>query len=93
MHGQPHPRTYVVYRRIKRPEMCCAVLEGSEFPPVIDPSEWAPAELLRAGGERPSGFDDNVAIFSCSVQGFYLFRWSGRRSMRWRISEDGEAVA
>jgi hypothetical protein len=73
---------YEMYRRAKEPDLCCAVSEGSDFPSILGPNEWAYAEFLEAGQRRPPGFDEDAAAYACAVQGFYLFRWHGRRRNR-----------
>ncbi len=40
-----------------------------------EPNSWLRAGRLDLRKERPPGFNEDVAIFSCSVQGFYLFDW------------------
>ena len=79
MRSSPLPLTYDLYRRARQPDTCCAILEGCPFPPMLDPTEWAPAERLEAGSMRPPGFNEDAALFSCRLQGFYIFHWSGRR--------------
>ncbi len=66
-----------LFRHAKRAARCCAVPQGAELPPMIeaDPSSWPHAGRLDLCKERPPGFNEDVAIFSCSVQGFYLFDW------------------
>lgn len=73
-------RSYSLFRLAKRPDQCCAVPEGEDLPEELIRDEWAPAEVLEAGGRRPPGFNDEVAVFACSTQGFYLFRWSGKKT-------------
>ena len=75
--------TFQLYRLARQPDRCCAVLEGSLLPSVLDPNEWAPAEMLEAGQMRPPGFNEDVAEYACALQGFYVFRWSGRKRGAW----------
>jgi hypothetical protein len=70
---------YQMYRRASQPDLCCAVRDGQPFPSIFSPNDWAPGEFLEAGDRRPPGFDEDAAAFACAVQGFYVFRWSGRR--------------
>jgi hypothetical protein len=71
--------TFQLYRQARQPDRCCAVLEDNMLPSVFDPNEWAPAEVLEAGHIRPPGFNEDAAEYACSVQGFYVFRWSGKK--------------
>ncbi len=73
-------RSYSLFRLAKCPDRCCAVPEGSDLPEALNRNEWAPAEVLNAGERRPPGFNNEVAVFACAVQGFYIFRWSGKKS-------------
>ena len=73
---------YQLFRLVRRPDQCCAVLEGNELPNFLDRNEWATAELLEAGARRPPGFQEEVAVYACATQGFYVFTWSGKRQGR-----------
>ncbi len=70
---------YRLFRRARNPDLCCAVLEDGEFPSVLTPNDWAPAEVLEADQIRPPGFSESAAQYACTYQGFYLFHWSGKR--------------
>jgi hypothetical protein len=35
--------------------------------------------MLEAGQLRPPGFNEEAAEYACALQGFYVFRWSGRK--------------
>ena len=80
MSSNPPPANYQMYRRVKRPGMCCVVVDGAPFPKELDPDDWAIAEYLDERDPRPPGFDDDVAAFACATWGFYIFQWLGRRS-------------
>ncbi len=71
--------TFQLYRYARQPDLCCAVLEDSMLPSAFDLNEWAPAEVLEAGQMRPPGFNEDAAEYACIVQGFYVFRWSGKK--------------
>ena len=81
----PHTPTiagYQLFRLIRRPDQCCAVREGNDLPDFLDRNEWATAEVLEAGVRRPPGFQEDVALYACATQGFYMFAWSGKRQRR-----------
>lgn len=81
----PHTPTIAgcqLFRLVRRPDQCCAVREGNDLPDFLDRNEWATAKVLEAGVRRPPGFQEDVAIYACATQGFYMFMWSGKRQRR-----------
>jgi hypothetical protein len=74
-------RRYSVYRHRVRADLCCAVREGSAEPDFVGGQAWLPAETLDLQTDRPPGFDEGAAAFSCAIQGFYVFYWSFDRRM------------
>jgi hypothetical protein len=75
----------LVYRRVTKPALCCAVPAGAPLPPHVQGPGW---EIV---GEfdptsAPAGYRDRQARFAFALQGFFVFtslaaaRTSGMRA-------------
>ena len=70
--------SYLIFQHWTRVDLLCAVRDGDLLPAFLD-EDWIALKVLEDGAERPSGFDDAAAQFSCAMQGFYVFHRDRRR--------------
>ncbi|HEX2554757.1 MAG TPA: hypothetical protein VHL98_13735 [Microvirga sp.] len=70
--------SYLIFQHWSRPDLLCAVRDGDELPAFLD-EDWIALKVLEEHGERPIGFDEGAARFSCAMQGFYVFHRDTRR--------------
>jgi hypothetical protein len=78
MRSASQPPTYQLFRHVRREDLWCAVPHGQALPGVFGAASWKTLVLTISGSGRPPGFDEDAATYSCSQQGFYVFRWGGR---------------
>ncbi len=71
--------SYQVYRLRRQPDLCCAVPENLPQPDFLGADEWEEAGKLTDESPAPPGFQHSTARYAVRVQGFYVFRWQGRR--------------
>ena len=76
------PKSYLIFQHWTRVDLLCAVRDGDPLPAFLD-EDWIALKVIEDDAERPVGFDDGAAQFSCAMQGFYVFhRDRGRLSAR-----------
>ncbi len=75
---QSPPSSYLIFQHWSRVDLLCAVRDGDPLPAFLD-EDWIALTVLEDEAERPIGFDDDGAQFSCAMQGFYVFHRSRRR--------------
>ena len=78
MSSPSQPQSYQLFRHCRREDLCCAIPRGQSLPQALGVTTWAAFDLTISGSERPPGFDEDAAAFSCERQGFYVFRWGYR---------------
>jgi hypothetical protein len=69
-------RRYDVFRLRSRPDLCCAVAEGSLRPDLFDAENWEYAGTIMDDATAPPGFVKEAARYALTMQNFYVFRWS-----------------
>jgi hypothetical protein len=67
--------TYRLFRNQRREGLHCAVPPGVPLPSFLTGEPWHELAPLLGSHERPPGFSDTAAAFSCDCQNFYVFRW------------------
>ena len=70
--------SYLIFQHWTRVDLLCAVRDGDLLPAFLD-EDWLALTVLEDDAERPVGFDDAAAQFSCAMQGFYVFHREPRR--------------
>jgi hypothetical protein len=82
-------RSFDVFRLRTRPDLCCAVAEGSVRPDFLDDDQWEHAGVIVDDASAPPGFAQGAARYAIDLQGFYVFRWSrpltSRQLSRWTM--------
>ncbi len=73
-------RSYRVFRSKRMPDLCYAVPEHRPRPEFFKAEDWQYAGIVNDDVSAPPGFAESSAIYAVNVQGFYVFRWHGRRS-------------
>jgi hypothetical protein len=93
MSSASKPQIYQLFRHTRREDLWCAVPSGQSLPQVLEVQTWDLCALTVSGIERPPGFDEAAAAFSCRLQGFYVFHWGSRTVPRARSRVLEQAVA
>ena len=70
--------SYLIFQHWTRVDLLCAVRDGDSLPAFLD-EDWLALTVLDDDAQRPVGFDDAAAQFSCAMQGFYVFHREPRR--------------
>lgn len=84
---------YVFFRHARRTGLWCAVPKGDALPPPLLDEVWESHDLPTGSHSKPPGFDEDAALYSCHLQGFYVFHWGGRDVVRsmFRMLENAAA--
>jgi hypothetical protein len=79
-------RSYRVFRSKRTPDLCYAVPEHRPRPEFFKIEDWQYAGLVNDDVSAPPGFAESSARYAVNIQGFYVFRWRGRRSLLLRFT-------
>jgi len=72
-------RSYNLFRRRGRENLCCAVPESYAVPRFVGAGRWIFGGKVEDRSPPPPGFDDRAAATAVRFNGFYLFQSIDRR--------------